>query len=248
MATRSERRRAAQKQEQGRILGALIGVAMALIPSILPRLPVVIVAALLVLWLSSWKMARDGYKYRLGLRWAVLVMAAHGAILAAMGYWIWPRITVSPSHVLFRGYPNETFDFSVRNGRADDVYDVQIPFLIGYGKHLDSKFSAKTTANGDPPRALIGDYNYCYGKGPDVHKILPNEREVLIVHIQHLIDYGSAAFSITYAGGESIQTASGSPTFASEPTSYSGSQGTFGVRGDYRICRYDMHVNGAFEK
>ena len=87
----------------------------------------------------------------------------HGALLAVSGYWLWPRITVSPAQVSFQGYQNETFNFSARNGRADDVYDVQIPFLIGYNKHYEDKLSARVMPNGDPPQALSFDYNYCFG-------------------------------------------------------------------------------------
>jgi hypothetical protein len=150
MPIRSERRRAAQKKEQARIWGAFSGIAISLVPAIVPRLPIVIVAVLAVLWFASWPMARNGYKCHLRIAGAAFLMLVHGCIIATFGYWIWPRITVSPEHVSFRGYPGETFNFSVRNGRADDVYEVQIPFLIGYNKHLDSKFSVKVTSNGDP--------------------------------------------------------------------------------------------------
>src|SRR5689334_23094856 len=111
--SRGERRRTAQKKEQARIWGAFAAIAVALVPSIVPRLPVVIVAVLVVLWLASWRMARDGYKYHLAIKFAVILMFVHGAILATVGYWIWPRITVSPSQISFLGYPNETFNFSV---------------------------------------------------------------------------------------------------------------------------------------
>ena len=143
------------------------------------------------------------------------------------------------------GYPNETFNFSVRNGRSDDVYDVQIPFLIGYGKNFEDKFSVKVMPNGDPPQRVYVRYNYCFGKKGDgvVSHVPPNEREVLIVHFTHLPAYGYGIFSITYSGGEKLDTQSGSTTFDSEPTSYSVSQGTTGVRGDYRICKFAMGTN-----
>jgi hypothetical protein len=151
MASRRERRKAAQKEEQARIWGAFAGVAMALVPQWLPRLPIVIFTVLFVVWIASWRMARDGYKYHLPIYWALVPMIAHGAVIAAIGYSIWPRIVISPSDVSFQGFPNETFNFSIRNGRADDVYDIQVPFLIGYNKHFDNKFLVKVTPNGDPP-------------------------------------------------------------------------------------------------
>ena len=84
-------------------------------------------------------------------------------------FWPPPPITVNPEHVTFNGYPDETFNFSVRNGRSEDVYDVQIPFLIGYGKHFDDKFSVKVMPNSDPPQRIYIRYNYCYGvKGDGV--------------------------------------------------------------------------------
>lgn len=244
--SRAERRRAAQKKEQGRIWGAFAGIAVALVPSIVPRLPVVIVVVLVILWLASWPMARNGYRYHMHLTWVVILMLAHGGMLYAIGYWIWPRITVSPTVVSFRGYPNETFNFSARNGRADDVYDVQIPFLIGYGKNFQDKLSAKVMANGDPPQRMHNDYNYCFGVKGDgiVSHVQPNEREVLIVNVSHLIPYGSGEFSITYAGGDKFDAKSETPNFIGEPYSYSPFQGTVGVRGDYRICKFNVSTDG----
>jgi hypothetical protein len=250
MTTRAERRRVEQKKEQGRICGAFAGVLVALVPSLVPRLPLVIVAVLVVLWLASWRMARDGYKYHLAGKWTVLVMLVHGSVFAGMGYWIWPRITVSPQHVSFQGYPNETFNFSVRNGRADDIYDVQVPFLIGYNKHFEDKLSAKVVPNGDPPQRIHVDYNYCFGEKGDgiVSHVQKNEREVLIVRITHLAPYSSGGFSITYEGGEKFDAKSETPNFIREPYSYSAMQGTFGVRGDYRICKYAVSTDGLVEK
>ncbi len=238
------RRQAEQKKHQGQIYGGLGAVSMALVPFVVPRLPIAIGLALGVIWLASWPMARYGYKYKLSTKWSIAIMGAHGLVLAILGYWVWPRITISPSKISFAGYQNETFSFSVRNGRADDLYDVQIPFLIGYNKHLDDKLSAKVTSNGDPPQRVYDDYNYCYGKGPDVHKVLPNEQEVLIVRIRHLAPFQGGSFSITYTGGEKIEAKSGTPNFIAEPYSYSPMQATMGVRGDYRICKYVIATDG----
>src|SRR5260221_1764690 len=250
MVSRGERRRAAQKKEQGRIWGAFAGVAVALVPSIVPRLPVVIVMVLVVLWIASWRMARDGYKYRLSTKWVVVLMLFHGSVIASVGYWIWPRITVSPSQVSCLGYPNETFNFSVRNGRADDVYDVQIPFLIGYSKRFEDKLTAKVMPNGDPPQRIYDDYNYCFGIKGDgvVSDVQKNEQEVLIVRITHLAPYGSGSFSVTYAGGDKFDTKPETPNFIGEPYSYSPFQGTVGVRGDYRICKFALSTNGLVGK
>lgn len=217
---------------------------MALVPFIVPRLPLWIGAALAVIWLASWRMARDGYKYHLAVKWAVCIMLAHGGALAILGYYVWPRITVSPSRIAFEGYPSETFSFSVRNGRSDDIYDVQIPFLIGYNKHFEDKLSATVMPNEDPPQRIYSDYNYCFGEKGEVRKVLPDEREVLIVRIAHISPFASRSFAITYAGGPKFETKSGSPNFASEPSSYSPMQTTLGVRGAYRICKFAMATDG----
>lgn len=243
---RQKRRLAEQKKEQARIWGLLAVTAMALIPWIVPRLPLAIVVSLSVIWFVSWKVARDGYKYRLAIKWTVVLILVHGAVLAALGYFIWPKISVSPVRVSFMGYQNETFNFSVRNGRADDVYDVQIPFLIGYDKHFEDKLSAKVSWNGEPPQRVHDDYNYCFGrKGDGIGQhVQKNEREVLIVRLAHLAPYGSGSFSITYTGGDKFSTAPGRPDFIDEPYSYSPVQGTVGVRGDYRVCKYVISTDG----
>ena len=219
---------------------------MALAPWFVPRVPTVIVVIFVLLWLASWKMARDGYKYRLAVKWAAAVMVVHGIILIGVGYLIWPRITVSPARIGFRGFPGETFNFSVRNGRADDVYDVQVPFLIGYGKHLQDKIFATVSRNGEPPRTMYNDYTYCFGHKGDgnIRNIPPNEREVLTVNIPHMNAYGSSSFTITYAGGESFEAVSQASSFIDEPYPYSKTMGTVGVRGDYRICKFVGGPNG----
>jgi hypothetical protein len=245
--SRRERRRARQKKEQARIWGGIAGIIVALIPSIVPRLPSVIVTVLVVVWLASYLVARNGYRYHLPFKWVVGIMLIHGALLVILGYVIWPRITVSPSHVSFQGYPGETFNFSVKNGRFDDVYDVEVPFLIGYGKYLQDKIAAKVITNGDPQGPLSNDYSYCFGvKGDGVPQhVQPNEREVLIVNIKHILPYGFSSFSVTFAGGDKFDAKQlESPSFVGEPHSYSLNQETVGVRGDYRICKYTGKVNG----
>jgi hypothetical protein len=174
----------------------------------------------------------------------IAFMLLHVAIVTGIGYAVWPRITVSPPRFSFRGYPNETVNFSVRNERGDDVYDVQIPFLIGYNKHLDAKLSAKVMPSNEPSQPLHDDYTYCYGKKGNVQKVLPNEQEVLVVRIEHQPPSGIGTFTITYAGGEGFATKPGAPSFVSEPYSYSPTQGTVGVRGDYRICKFVMSKVG----
>jgi len=173
----------------------------------------------------------------------------HVIFVIGLSYAVWPRIRVSPTRISFEGYPNETFNFSVRSERSDDVYDVQIPFLIGYNKHLDNKFSAKVTPNGDPQQRIHDDYNYCFGKDDGgVHHVLPNEREVLIVRIGHLAPFEVRSFSITYGGGKKLETNPGTPSFIAEPYSYSPMQATMGVRGNYRICKFAIATDGLVGK
>lgn len=182
------------------------------------------------------------------VRWAFLLLICAGVSIAWGWYW-WQRIAVSPGRAQFQGYSNETFNFSVRNDRTDDVYDIQIPFLIGHGKHWDGKLSAKVSSDGEQPQRVYDDYNYCYGEGSgNVHDIKPNEQEVLIVRIRHLPPSGIGNFSITYTGGEKFDTAPGTPTFVSEPSSYSSTQATVGVRGDYRICKFVIATDGLVGK
>jgi len=221
---------------------------MALIPAIVPRSPMFIVAALIIVFLVGIQAARYGYVDRPSRRTLAIILLGHTVAIALFGWWVWPRITVNPTRISFAGYPNETFNFSVRNGRADDVYDVQIPFLIGYNKHLQDKLSAKVASNGDLPQRIYNDYNYCFGEKGDVSKVLPNEREVLIVRIGHLAPYAVGSFSITYAGGEKLDVKSGAPNFVAAPYSHSPMQATVGVRGDYRICKYVIATNGLVGK
>lgn len=241
------RRRASQKENQGRVWGVFTGIGASIVLPFLPRIPVVIAVALVVLWFASWPMARSGYKHRAPMTWVLFIMLGHGSILVLVGYWVWPRITISPSRVSFLGYPNETFNFSVRNGRADDVYDVQIPFFIGRNKHFENKLSARVLGNVEPSGPFRDDYNYCFGVKGDgvVSHVQKNEQEVLIVRLPHLVPYGSGAFSITYAGGDKLpDITAGTVSFIEEPYSYSPDSGTVGVRGDYRICKFVMSPSG----
>jgi hypothetical protein len=205
------------------------------------------VLSLLLIYAFNDYPPRGADSFQRFVRWLFLAFVC-GSISVGWGWCWWQRIIVSPSRVSFQGYPDETFNFSVKNGLADDVYDVQIPFLIGYNKHFEDKLSAKVTSNGDPPQRIYDDYNYCYGKGPDVHKSLPNEQEVLIVRIRHLPPFGVGNFSVKYTGGEKLETQSGTPNFIDDPYSYSPMQTTVGVRGDYRICKYAISTDGLMGK
>jgi hypothetical protein len=242
------RRKAEARKKRGHAWQLCSAVLMALIPAIVPKSPTFIVVSLIVVFLVGIQAARYGYVDRPSRRTLAIILLGHAVVLALFGWWVWPIITVSPSHISFAGYPNETFNFSIRNGRADDVYDVQIPFLIGYNKHLEDKLSAKVAPNGDPPQRIYDDYNYCFGKKGDVSKVLPNEREVLIVRIGHLAPYAVGSFSIMYAGGEKLEAKSGTLNFITEPYSYSSMQATMGVRGDYRICKYVISTDGGVQK
>jgi hypothetical protein len=137
---------------------------------VLPRTGVWVVLNLSLAWLLSlycvWHCR--GLSPTRVKRLGFLVL--HVIFVIGLSYAVWPRIKVSPDKVGFLGFPDETFNFSVRNERADDVYDVQIPFLIGHDKHFENKLSAKVLPNGDPPQRLYDDYNYCFGVGKDVKK------------------------------------------------------------------------------
>ena len=183
--------------------------------------------------------------FQVVVRWVFLIISC-ASLPAAWGSYWWQRIAVTPEQVSFQGYPDETFNFSVRNGRSYDVYDVQIPFLIGYARHLDAKLSAKVEGESEPSSAIHVLYNYCYGtKGDGIGShVMPNEREVLIVRVAHLVPAASENFTVTYTGGEKfVAKLLEAPTFAEEPTSYSPTQTTVGVRGDYRVCKFAMHAD-----
>jgi hypothetical protein len=243
MPTAARTRREKRKRKAGAWAG-LGCVVMAIGAFVLPKYPGILIVCAVVAFAASIPVAQTGYIDRAPKEAWLPILSAHAVAIALLFWLIWPAITVSPRRVSFAGYPNETFNFSVRNGRVDDVYDVQVPFLIGYNKHLDGKISAKVGPTGDPAQRIYDDYNYCYGKGKDVHKILPNEQEVLVVRIGHLPPSGSANFAVTYAGGDKFVTKAGRPNFLSEPYSYSPMQGTIGVRGDYRICKYVLSTDG----
>jgi hypothetical protein len=237
MPTRA-RRKADQKKHRVRVWAATGAVIMALAQYIFPGNSVTLVIVLLIVFCVSVPMARYGYVYAAKWYFWIPILVAHGIILSAIGWWRWPRIKVSPAKVAFAGFQGETFNFSVRNETNDDVYDVQIPFLLQTHNHLDSKFSAKVLPNGEPSPHIFGDYNYCYGKGNDIHKVLANEQEVLVVHVSHITSMGTRSFSVSYAGGEKLEAKAETPSFILTPYSFSEMQGTIGVRGDYRACKF----------
>jgi len=242
-----------EREKQSRIkngIAAMASIVTGLVLFSLPRIGSWIVIDLSLAWLLSlycawhcWSLPSTWPK-----RFGFTIL--HALLIAALGFIVWPRIKVSPPQVKFLGFPNETFNFSARNERSDDVYDVQIPFLVGYNKRYEDKLSAKVIPNGDPPQALSIDYNYCFGKKGDggVKNMQRNEREVLIVRITHIAPNGSVGFTITYAGGEKLNLKNDPPTFAGEPFSYSPTQGEFDVRGDYRTCKVAAHANRLAEQ
>src|ERR1700761_3416330 len=54
-------------------------------------------------------------RFQIVVRWIFLAIICT-SIPAAWGSFWWQRIVVTPERVSFRGYPDETFNFSVRNG------------------------------------------------------------------------------------------------------------------------------------
>lgn len=235
-----------ERERRARIQNGIVTVGttvIGLLLFVLPRTGVSVAADLSVAWAFSLFCVWHCWGWYSTWRKRLGFLLLHTSLVIFLGSLVWPRIVVSPSVVKFQGFPNETFNFSVRNGRSDDIYDVQIPFLIGLGKNFENKLSAIVMPNTeDPHQPTTNDYNYCFGTGSgDVTKIMPNEREVLVVNLRHLPPYGHESFSVTYTGGEKFEAKSEEPSFASEPFSYSPNQGTVGVRGDYRICKYAMH-------
>jgi hypothetical protein len=239
MGTQAGTRRKEKKQEQqlqttvAVVMQFVAGFLLYVLPKTGTAVIIVLVIDLFFLSYLSWVC--------FGLEATKLKRAAFFAcsllLTVAMGYLAWPSTTVSPKKVRFAGFPNETFNFSVRNGRDEDIYNVEIPFLIGYNKHLDAKFSAMVMPSGEPSQPLHSDYYYCYGKRGVVDKVVPNEQEVLVIKIEHLPPSGMRTFTITYAGGEKLDTKPGHPIFSYVPNSYSPTQGTIDIRGDYRICK-----------
>src|ERR1043165_7948511 len=96
---RSERRQRDQRKEQGAIWIGIGLLAMAVTQ--IPRLPIPLYMGLSIAWILTWKAARYGYKYHLSIKSTLLVMLLHGLVLAAVGYFMWPRMTVSPSRASF---------------------------------------------------------------------------------------------------------------------------------------------------
>jgi hypothetical protein len=178
------------------------------------------------------------------VRWLALVLTCT-SVSAFWGYCWWQGINVSPGRANFRGFSSETINFSVRNNQSDDAYDVQVPFLVGYGKHFEDKLSVKVIPTGEPSSLIHVDYNYCFGEKGDgiVSHVMPNEREILIAKLEHIPPSVSRTFTVTYTGGEPLSMKLLSPDSADEPNSYSLNQGTFGVRGDFRICKFAVHAD-----
>lgn len=239
-ARREERDRQSKTNNSIATIGSIM---IGLLLFVLPRTGNWIIADLSLAFALSLYCVWHCWSLPVTLSKRVGFLILHLGAVSLLAYFVWPRIVVSPSRIAFAGYSGETFNLSVRNERSDDVYDVQIPFHIGHDKHFEDKLSAKIVSDGEPPEAITNDYDYCYGKGKDVHKIMPHEQEVFIVRIRHIAPSESRVFSITYAGGEKLETKAEESSFLSEPYSYSTSQGTFGVRGDYRIRKFSMHAD-----
>jgi hypothetical protein len=127
------RRRAEQKKHKARIWGYVSAAAMCIGPWLLPRSPIAIMLGAIVLFGCTVPVALNGYKYAAKWYQYVPIMLFHAVLMGFLGWYLWPKIVISPTSVSFIR-PYDSFSFQVKNQTSNDVYNVS-PIM-----HIDGKF------------------------------------------------------------------------------------------------------------
>lgn len=87
-----------------------------------PRTPIFIIIAMTLSFALLWHPGWNCWGLRNSRALRVMFLASHGILLAAFGWYIWPRVTISPKLVTFT--TGQSFRFRVRNETPDDAYMV----------------------------------------------------------------------------------------------------------------------------
>ena len=228
MPTRARR---LQEQKKNKIrLWVLIGtVAMAVAQFIFPGSEGTLIAALVIVFIVSIPLARNGYIY--AARWRVWapILVGHIVVLSAIGWLRWPAIRASPTTITFQGMQQETYDFTLRNATDSDAYLVRVPFLVPNG--LDGRIEPHVAKDEMDAALPLEEYGYCYSN---------NGKEYLVVEIPTLLSHEAKRFSLVYIGGRRATAKVGAITSTNEQPPHSPSMQVGGIIGDYRVC----HIHG----
>lgn len=204
---------------------------MAVAQYIFPGSEGTLISALVIVFAFSVPLARNGYIY--AAKWYVWVpiLLAHVILLGSIGWWRWPRIKVSPSLISFRGIPQETYDFSVRNDTDSEAYLVRIPFQVPNG--MDGKIEPHVAKDEIDSALPLEEYGYCYGN--DGH-------EYVLAEIPVLGSRQSRRLSLIYSGRTPATARAEAITFVNEQPPHSPSLQAGGITGDYRVCHMQGRV------
>lgn len=141
----------------------------------------------------------------------------------ALGWTVWPRIKVSPSHISFSGIPQERFYLSAKNDTDSDAYLVTVPIRVAKG--LDGKISADFTLPRKETAVAAMQYAYCIGK---------DDFDYLIINFPHLKPGEAQPFTVSYSGGSSFTAVPKKVVSIPEPIATNDGMGRFGTGGiDY---------------
>ena len=204
---------------------------MAVAQFIFPGSEGTLISALVIVFAVSVPLARNGYIY--AAKWYVWVpiLVAHVILLGLIGWWRWPRIKISPTRISFRGIPQETYDFTVRNETDSEVYLVRIPFRVPNG--MDGKIEPHVAKDEIDSALPLEEYGYCYGN--DGH-------EYVVAEIPVLGSGQKRRFSLIYSGGSQAEATAEAVTSVDEQPPHSPTLQTGGITGDYRVCHMQGHV------
>ena len=191
---------------------------------ILPSLGIMAVCLLYLGW-HCW-----GLKETLPLR--VVFITASAVAVTLIGNARYPRISVSPNTIKFRGSP-EKFSLTVKNGTDSDKYGVRVPIQVVLGSQ--DKVSA-TYASPHPEVYMFkNEYQYCLGKDGNAY---------LVVLFSHLESGESQRFTIEYDGGTPFKASVRQITSNNEAQGF-GPVGQLVIPNEYKVCGIHVAPGGA---
>ncbi len=232
------RRIAEQRKHKARLWGAAGAAILGILTFILPHTEFTTAWGLVIAFFVLVPLALNGYQYK--AKWYVLtpLLVMHACLLGALGWWIWPRIQITPHSVRFSAYAEQRYDFAVSNPTEDDYYQIHIPIKASdqvednfglriWNDPLDSRPLAERVENAN-------EFSFCIDR--------KTRQPFILINLLSLKAHQTRNFTLIHKG-PAMQAAVGKPITQEDPMPYDKSEhsesAVFSVPSQFTGC----HVN-----
>jgi hypothetical protein len=205
----------------------------------LPHTEFTTVWGLVLAFLVLIPLARYGYIYRAKWYGVASLLTIHAFLLAALGWFIWPHIQVTPSHVHFAAGTEQQYDFAVSNPTERDFYQVHIPIpapgqkednfgLRIWSDLLDSRPLTERVENAN-------EFSFCIDR--------KSQQPVVLINLLSLKAHQTRTFTLIHKG-PAMHAVAGKSMAQEDPMPYDKSEHTetavFSVPPQFTACKVNL--------